>query len=164
MGTEGLSEEERYLGTTHAGELVTRLRKNLLVVPANARYKNGFSKVLFATDFTEHYPPESLSKIGHVLNGAETLFLTVNHPDDAPKIPDEKQKQKITELMNGRKITFEHVSGEHTEGELLRYIRKNGMDAIVVFPRKVSLFERVFQKSTSRKIAQTSPVPILALY
>ncbi len=163
MGTEGLSEEEKYLGTTHAGEVVISLKRNVLVVPNGATFRKPYNNVLFATDYQQPVTPHSVRAMESIVNGAQMHMLHVSGEERLNE--DEKDiKEQMAKMFEGHKLVFQHRVSDNVEESVKEFVRSKGMDAIIVLPRHSSFFELMFHLSVSRKLAHNTPVPLLALH
>ncbi len=166
LGTAGISQEEKYLGTLHAGELVISLRRSVLVIPETAKFHGSFKHVLFATDYNKPLNRKGADAMFTVLNGAVTHVLHVN--DHATSISDEQQmvKQSILNLLVGHTVEIieETETVESVDSVIQQQAKKRNVDAIVVMPYHNSFFERIFHASISRRLAQAPAVPILAIH
>ena len=164
MGTEGVSEEEKYIGSTHAGEVVTRLKRNVLVIPSNARF-GRLEKVLLATDFQEVNNKVDLDAYQSMVQGTKTHILYI-YPNGETELSEHQAAEKslLEQAMRNEAVIFEERRNHKIDEEVRKYVRDHQMEMVVVIPKHNNFFDRIFHFSVTRKLAQTSPVPVLALH
>ena len=90
-----------------------------------------------------------------VLNAQEDVLNRDNLP-----VTDENA-QKILAPANPHFHTIYQVN---IDDAIEDFISKNGIDWLVMIPRKLSFFEGLFHKSHSKAIARRTPIPIVALH
>jgi nucleotide-binding universal stress UspA family protein len=163
MGTDGISEEDKYLGTTHAAELVTRLNRNVFVIPNGVSFGGHFRKVLLTTDLELPLNQGVTDTLRMVLNGATTVMF---HVVDNEQLSDDDREMKslLLELLKGKDVVVEEVRSTQIDRVIRQAIKLQQMDAVVIFPHHQGFFDRIFHSSVSRRLAQTTPVPLLALH
>ena len=74
---------------------------------------------------------------------------------------DEHLKEQLSKL-NPVYHFADHAAD--IDDAILSFAEKNGMDWLVVMPRKHSLFEALLHKSHTRALAHHSHIPILAIH
>ena len=166
MGTKGETDAMNTIFGSVASHVVNNVKCPVLIIPKGHR-KHNINEVLFATDF--HFTNNVANYLAPFLQIAEEFdpFIHVVHfksligPGTHVKNIEEL---KLTGLLKDTKHTYHYVEAENTEQALFDFAEKSHCDLIVVVTKHYSLWERIFHRSMTKKIALHSEIPVLILH
>lgn len=170
MGTKGASGLKKiFVGSVTAG-VVGKTRIPVLTVPVSYEMEKP-DTIVFATNQFEKNKellnkiiaiPKLFSSVIHVV-----IFKDIDSDEHADFIYNEEQLNDYLQFLkeNFPDIIFkgELLSGKDFETTINRYSNKNEVDIIAMVTYPKSFFERVLQKSVTKKMAFYSTIPILAI-
>lgn len=70
---------------------------------------------------------------------------------------------KINKEYKFKKISSVHISGENFKEAIQRYINENDIDLLAMITHKRSMMQRLFKKSSTKKMAYHTRVPLLSI-
>ncbi len=170
MGTKGVSGLKKFFMGSVAAGVIGKTKIPVLTVPVSYEMEEP-DAVAFATNQFEKNK-DVLKKIvvfSKLFSSAIHLvvFKDINENINADLIYNEEQ---LNDYLQFLKETFPAVifKGELLEGkdfeiEIDRYSNKNEVDVIAMVTYPKSFFEKVLQKSVTKKMAFHSTIPILAI-
>lgn len=166
MGTKGAHGIGDTLLGSHTANLINRCSCPVLAVPQQARY-TGFDSIVFATDLSteDHQAIEQLAALFHWGSASLTLL----HIEDRFGVDAEADMDawfhpvsaSLPTNMNVSKLIIRNedvLQGLHT------FLEENKTDLLVTSARRRNFFERIFDKSVTRQLAQREKTPLLALH
>ncbi|MDW7695883.1 universal stress protein [Flammeovirgaceae bacterium SG7u.111] len=162
MGTQGASGLEEVLLGSITAAVIDRVDIPVLAIPEKAKF-GGLKKLVYATNFHEDdcKAIDGLSLISEKFN-AELTCLHINTSLDK----SEDDNQKLDELQHNykfvplNKINFKLVHSKGVEKGIIQFLRENDVDMIAVLPEDRGFIESLFHKSTTKKLAFHSEVPL----
>lgn len=162
MGTHGARHWLEKLMGTNTGNVVYHLGMPLLVVPEGSVWK-GFKHLLCASDFS-----------GSESNIAEALLefaerhqpdITFLHVKQAGETVSTFNKEQLENYVNRNlNMAFIEKEGQHVVETLRETALERNADVIVIQARHHNWAWRIFNKSMSRELADTSEVPVLIIH
>lgn len=170
MGTKGASGLKKFfVGSVTAG-VIGKTRIPVLTVPVSYEMEEP-DAIVFATNQFEKNKellnkiiaiPKLFSSAIHVV-----VFKDIDSDEHADFIYNEEQLNDYLQFLkeNFPDIIFkgELLSGKDFEITIDRYTNKNEMDIIAMVTYPKSFFEKVLQKSVTKRMAFYSTIPILAI-
>ena len=167
MGTKGASGVTKALIGSNAAHVIDNSNCPVLAVPEFAAFK-GIKKIVYATDFNAsdyksiHFLKELASHfdaeiiIVHIADEHHSIIHESNHL--------EKFKQDLSKYTSIDKINFELIAGEDVQQRLNRLIEETNADIISMSSHKRTLFQRLFDRSITKKMTYHTHVPLLSFH
>lgn len=163
MGTKGASGFAEVLIGTNAASVIGKSNIPVMVIPPNYTYKN-FSKVLYATDFTEPEFP-AFSRLMYIVELYDA-HITVMHN----KTDYDNYFNVDGNFFNRNKDSFSYqnielVKLENTDvmESIDKWIDTHQNDLVVLAKHNRSFFDRLFHRSLSKRMAYHTKIPLLVL-
>lgn len=170
MGTKGASGIKKiFMGSVAAG-VIGKTKIPVLTVPVSYEMEEPDAIAFTTNQFEKNKNilkkiiaiSELFSAVIHVV-----VFRNIDGDEIANLIYNEEQ---LNDYLQFLKETFpdvifkgELLEGKDFENEIHRYTIKNEVDIIVMVTYPKSFFEKVLQKSITKKMAFHSTIPILAV-
>lgn len=165
MGTQGIGRlAGRFLGT-NASRVVAYASCPVMVIPENQR-DHTLNHIAYASN----YQPSDLPAL-RVLADMAIAFgtgLSVVHVSEH-RIQKDQEVMKTFQQALGREIArpeiaFRNLEGENAEEALVGYLREHGPGILAMSAREHHVFDRIFGKSMSQRLASHIEVPILVFH
>jgi nucleotide-binding universal stress UspA family protein len=166
MGTKGETDAVNSMLGSVASHVVNNVKCAVLIIPKGHRAYN-INEVLFATDF--HFTNNVATYLAPFLSMVEEYQpyvhvvqfnserLTGTHVKSVEEL-------KLKGLLSNAKHSFHYVEAEDTEVALFEFAEKHHCDLIVMVTHHYTLWERIFHRSLTKKIALHSEIPLLVLH
>lgn len=158
VGNRGKGFLTNLLGSNTV-KIIHHAHCSVLAVPEQASFP-PFERVVFAADL-QKLSPEVLTYINqftqHFPASVDILHVYKKGDHD---VENPKQLDKVFDLVPH---TFYYVWTEEIEEGIQQHIEEHGNDLLMLVPRAHPLFDKLFQRSISRKLAYHSRVPLLAI-
>jgi nucleotide-binding universal stress UspA family protein len=164
MGMRGANAlSELLLGSTTTG-VMRKTPCPVLAVPELAAFQ-PIRKILFATDF-RGLPEANMMKTLLEFRKAFGASLCLVHIYDKHDDEDLDRNAAADELeyyLRDQEYTLYFVEREDVLEGIMEHLEKLDPQLLAVVPRQHSLIDRILGYSLSKKLAFTSPIPLLAL-
>lgn len=167
MGTKGASGITKAVIGSNAAHVIDNSNCPVLAVPEFAVFK-GIKKIIYATDFnTSDY--KSIHFLKELASDFAAELIIVHIADEHHSVIHEADqleqfKQDLSKYTSIDKITFEMIAGIDIPERLNKLIEETGADIISMSTRKRNLFQRLFDRSMTKKMAYHTHVPLLAFH
>ena len=170
MGTKGARGLKKFFIGSVAAGVIGKTKIPVLTVPVSYEMEEPDAIVFTTNQFEKNKKllnkiiaiPKLFSSAIHVV-----VFKDIDRDEHADFIYNEEQLndylQFLKENFPGIIFKGELLSGKDFEMTIDRYSNKNEVDIIAMVTYPKSLFEKVLQKSVTKKMAFYSTIPILAI-
>lgn len=162
MGTQGASGLKEVLMGSNTADVIKNSGLPVLTVPENGKY-SGIKRILLADD-GEDMDEKTLHVLMDLVqktNAALTVTRVVNEATMAEPIGVSGSAFRLA--MKDIPYTTVQMSNGDVEKALNLEIENSKADMAVLVHRKRGIFERIFHRSTSAKLAMHTHVPLLVL-
>jgi nucleotide-binding universal stress UspA family protein len=160
MGTLGASGLRKVVLGSNTTAMIGDSPIPVLAVPAEAEFK-GLKDIVYACDM------RNLKKELKQLIPYATIFDSTIHivhvTASAGKVGEiEEKMERVIATMGYEKIVTIVLADENIDDAIADYIKINRADLLVMFTHKPNFYEKLFDKSVTRRMAFHSKVPLLA--
>jgi len=164
MGTKGLSVAEQYIGRSHAGEFVTHVNANIIIVPDSNRY-SPIKNVLFTTNYRNVKSLKTLNTLKELVGKEDAnLFVLYVNKAGLPLTSFQKEnKDRLEEFFKDNKVSFHEFLAASVEDEIEDFMLKYNIDLVSAIPMHNTFVERLFHKSLVKKLAEHATKPLFVL-
>ena len=166
MGTHGTGTFERLFFGSNTISAMKHLSWPLVVVPPDAKFKN-IRKIGLACDLkkvVETAPVEEIKELVKQFR-AELHVIHVNTQDE--KIFSQETIEEsglLQEMLNELHPVYDFLNNVNIDEGLSEYAEKNGLDMLIVIPKKHGLFDKFFHKSHSKELVLHTHVPVMSVH
>lgn len=165
IGSHPSNALTRILSGSHVYSFIDRLNCPVLLVPESLRYK-GIRTIAYATDLTFNNSKviKYLVKMARPFNAA----ISVNHIfiDEFPQTEAEQATRHSLankSAISYPEITYHNLKRENVKTGLLELVSSGEVDILATVHKRYDFFDRLFHKSITKLIADTSHIPLLVL-
>lgn len=162
MGLQGASalKKARLGGTTVS--VIDECKVPVMAIPEFASYRN-MQHIVYASDLKQVQ-----KELDTIVEFARIFGSTVHMIHVTPAIDKklEAQKSMVEEIIakiGYDKLDFKLIVDDDITTAIDGYIRKTKADLLTTFTHKLSLEEKLFGKSVTRKLAYQGMIPLLAV-
>jgi nucleotide-binding universal stress UspA family protein len=164
IGTGGRSGLGKlFMGSTSLN-IIKETKTPVLIIPPTLKY-NRYQKIGLTSDFEDVIEHTSTKVISEIV-GKLKAKLTVIHVDYERyhfTASTPMETMNLDNLLTELKPTYSYIENKDTIEGIINYVNQNEIDLLVVFPKKHSWFEQIFEKSKTRQLIQAAIKPILCL-
>lgn len=162
---ENKSRIEKILGSVAAG-VVQKAKCAVLVIPEAATFTE-VQKMTYATDIKDADPFEiwkALELLDPFKPSVNLVHVNLNKDGDLKAWKKmEQMKLFFTERSDQLNINFYNVPGTQIEKEINDFVEGHPADLLVMYQGHHNFWDRLFFKSTSKRMALYTKVPLLVL-
>jgi len=160
MGTQGATGLKEVLMGSNTADVIKRGGLPVLAVPQDANYRAP--KRIILADDGGPVRKESIKVLVDVArwSHAEVMIVRVTDPERAG---EEVGDSAYDVLLGAVPHSHHFISGENVNTALHDLADQSDADLVVVLHRKRGLFEQLFHRSTSTKLAMHTHIPMLVL-
>ncbi|CAN5549883.1 universal stress protein [soil metagenome] len=167
MGTKGAHGLKEVLIGTNTASVVGKVNCMVLAIPEEAKFKE-IKKIVFATNYAEN----DFENIEAVIDfakhyNAEVIMLHISEGDLSRSFEFnsiEHFEQRIKEDTNYEGISFKLFEGKNVEEGISLYLEEINADMIAMTNRHRNLFQRLFDRSLTKKMAYHTHIPLMTFH
>jgi len=162
MGLQGASamKKARLGGTTVS--VIDECPVPVLAIPELARYQD-LKHIVYASDL------KNIQKELDIIVEFAKIFSSAVHMIHVAPVMDKKVEtaiqtvEEIIRKMNYDKLDFKLILEEDVTMAIAGYIKETKADLLTTFTHKLSLEEKIFGRSVTRRVAYQAITPLLAV-
>ncbi len=162
MGLQGASamKKARLGGTTVS--VIDECKVPVLAIPELARYQN-LKHIVYASDL------KHIQKELDIIVEFAKIFGSAVHMIHVAPVMDKKVDaaiqtvEVIIQKMNYDKLDFKLILEDDVTRAIAGYIKETKADLLTTFTHKLSLEEKIFGRSVTRRVAYQAITPLLAV-
>lgn len=164
LGSQGTTAAERFFFGSHAVKAMKNLNWPLITVPPGASF-HAIKRIGLACDFNkvvDTMPVEEIRQLLTDFNAELHILNTAPKENFDPEVVFESGM--LQEMLEGVTPHYHFITHENTDTGILEFAEQNGIDLLLVLPRRHSLFDSLVHKSHTREFVLHSHVPVMALH
>ncbi|MBO9729059.1 MAG: universal stress protein [Chitinophaga sp.] len=165
MGITGGSKMEEVLIGSNTIDVVKHTSYPVLIIPGNAKYK-PIEKIVFAADLrkvAETTPVEPLKKLLHIFN-AELHVINIDHESRHFSTDTPFETLMLDTLLEDFHPVYHFIDNPDVVEGIVEFAEENNADIVLTIPKKHGLFESIFRRSRTLKLAYKTHIPLLTLH
>lgn len=165
MGTRGSADiDTTFFGSTSL-RAIRHLTYPVIVVPPGKTYQN-IKKIGFACDFKQVVQTTPVNKIREIIHrfDAKLYVLNIDH-NDLKFSPDTPHESIVLhEILSDLNPSYHFIDYPDIEEGIRKFAEENNLDMLIVIPKKHTLLESLFHKSSSKELIHHTHVPIMCMH
>ncbi|WP_167014557.1 universal stress protein [Chitinophaga sp. Cy-1792] len=165
MGITGGSKLEEILVGSNTIDVVKQTTTPVLIIPATAKFKS-ISKVVFACDLkkvVESTPVDLLKKFMDAFH-AELHVLNIDHESKHFTADTPFESLMLDTLLQGYNPVYHFIDNPNVVQGIVSFAESIQADMIITIPKKHGLFESIFKRSSTSKLAFKTQIPLLTIH
>jgi len=160
MGTRGASGLTKAVLGSNTNSVIEVSHVPVLAVPEKAEFK-GFRNVVYASDL-QNLEAEMEILIRYIEKFGSTIHLIHIVPPGNQVDVIEREIEKILKKFSYKNIVTLVLVDNDVGSAIDQYVEVSRADMLAMFTHELSFFEKTFDRSTTRKMAFHSRIPLLA--
>jgi nucleotide-binding universal stress UspA family protein len=164
MGSQGTSAVERFLFGGHAVHAMQSLDWPLITVPPAVHF-SAVKKIGLACDFdkvVDTTPVEEIKMLVNDFNASLHVLNTGKRTEYNPDIVFESGM--LQEMIGSLKPQYHFITAGNTDEGIMDFVEKNGIDLLLVLPKRRGILKKLVHKSTTKQFVLHSHVPVMAIH
>lgn len=165
MGTRGVSGAGRFFLGSNSLSVIEKIGVPVFIVPPGASFK-PIKRIGLATDLRDVVDSTPVGAIRELVNffNADLHVLNVDFERRHFTAYTPEESLKLETLLMGLNPIYDFIEKKDVDEGLIEFAEKKEFDLIVSFPKKHSLLERVFEKSTTRELIHHTHIPLMCVH
>jgi nucleotide-binding universal stress UspA family protein len=161
MGTSGASGLKAAILGTNAAALINRSNIPVIAIPGGVKFKS-INKIVLATDMVDlDKHAKEIVRFAKVFNSSiDILHVAGTYREQRPV--DELQSM-LVQMTGYPQLSLKVVLSDDITAAINNYVTEQRADLLVMFTHELGLFEKIFGKGQTRKMAFHTEVPLLAV-
>lgn len=167
MGTKGVTSLKEIFIGTNTSHAIEKINCPIIAVPHASNYPK-INKIVFATNYVEN----DFENINNVVEfakrfNAEVIMLHVETGKPSKSYTFKQSDQffkHVKEVANYEKLTFKLIENKNVEEAIGLYLDEIKADLFAITARQRSLFQKLFDRSLTRKIIYHAHVPLIVFH
>lgn len=160
MGTKGATGLKKTLLGSNTVSVIGASKIPVLVVPEQAEFRT-FRNVIYATDL-KHLQKELNILIPYIEKFGSTIHILHIVPNGSDVGELEAKMEKIVQKVGYKNIVTLVTVDTDVNAAIDQYIGVSKADVVTMFTHEPSFYEKVFDKSLTRRMAFHGRIPLLA--
>ena len=165
MGTKGANGVKRAIIGTNTGDLITKVKCPVLVVPEKANFSIP-KEIAFPTDFNIFYQTNILSSISALakMYDSSIRILHVAKKDEQLTSYQKENQEYLNDYFMDEKHSFHRVTNKKIEAGVQCFVESRDINMIVMIAKNLNLFQQILFKPAVEEISYHTEVPFLVLH
>lgn len=160
MGTRGASGLTKTMLGSNTNSVIEVSHVPVLAVPENADFK-GFRNVVYASDL-RNLDEELQILIRYIERFESTIHLIHIVPPGKHINESEAEIESALKKFSYRNIVSLVLVDSDIHSAIDQYVEVSKADVLAMFTHELSFYEKIFDKSVTRRMAFESRIPLLA--
>ena len=165
MGTKGASGLKKVMIGSNTGDLITRVKCPVLIVPENAVFEK-IEEIAFPTDYHLFYPTKILNSILEFVKMHNSALRVVHISKKEEDVTDFQLENKefLKNFFAEEKHSFHKIINKKIEDGVQCFVESRDIDLIIMIAKNLNLFQRILFRPTVEEISYHTDVPFLVLH
>ncbi len=164
MGTHGASGITELILGSNTSSVIEKSPVPVLAIPHNCPPR-ALKKIVYAYDDIKSGLPsfQKLLTFASIYDSEITLLHIIDSSKDTEEL-NRREFEKIKGTVDYSKLSLELVKEENVLEGINEYVNTHDVDSLAMTIKKRTLFDRIFNKSLTKKMAYHTRIPLLALH
>jgi nucleotide-binding universal stress UspA family protein len=168
LGTKGASGLKKFIIGSNAGDVITKVRCNTLIIPENAPPQPP-RKIAFPSDFNFFYSHTILQNITEIVNLCKASISILNVDTTQTQLSTLQRHNKadlqgyMEELFPGSH-DFRHLKGSNVTDTIQDFVLNKPIDMILMVAKNLNFIQQLLFSTTTKKVSFNTKVPFWVLH
>ena len=165
MGTKGASGLKEVIIGSNTGDVITRVKCPILVVPEEANFIKP-REIAFPTDYNQNFSSKILDTLLNVARIHESSIRIVHIRKREDSLTDEQEKNKgiLHDYFKDHDHNFHSITSNKLEVALQYFTESRNIDMISMVAKNLNFFQQILFKPTVEDISYHVKLPFLVLH
>ncbi|PWL37649.1 universal stress protein [Flagellimonas aquimarina] len=168
MGTKGVSGLRQKVVGSNAGDVITKVQCNTLVIPKEIVFSKP-SELAFPTDFNIFYSHSILSSITEILHlsDGQIRIMNVSKQDQTLNSDQEQNKAYLIDFFEEsfqKRFSFHTITNKNVKSAIQCFVESRDIDMIVMVAKNLNFIQQVLFDSIVEKISFHTKNPFYVIH
>ncbi len=165
MGTKGATGLKETIIGSNTGDLITKVKCPVLVVPEKAVY-HSLKEIAFPTDYNLFYQTKILDGISDLVKAHDAVIriLHVAKKNETLTAFQNENKDYLNDFFMNEKYSFHKVTNKKIEAGIQCFVESRDIDMIIMIAKNLNFFQQILFKPTVEEISYHTEIPFLVLH
>ncbi|MCW3462671.1 universal stress protein [Chitinophaga nivalis] len=165
MGITGGSKMEEILVGSNTIDVVKHTVCPVMVIPAEAKYA-PIQKIVFACDLRKVVDSTPIGPLKKLLNvfKAELHVINIDHESRHFTTDTPFETLMLETLLEDYQPVYHFIDNPNVVQGIVEFAEENNADLILTIPKKHGLFESIFKRSSTSRLAYKTHLPLLTIH
>ena len=165
MGTKGASGLKEVIIGSNTGDVITRVKCPVLVVPEEANFIKP-REIAFPTDYNQNFSSKILDTFLNVARIHESSIRIVHIRKREDSLTEEQEKNKgiLHDYFKDHDHSFHSITSNKLEVALQYFTESSNIDMISMVAKNLNFFQQILFKPTVEDISYHVKLPFLVLH
>jgi nucleotide-binding universal stress UspA family protein len=163
----GISEAGTFSETILGSNTIDTIKDSatpVLIIPSKAKFQKP-TKILLALDYLESMSDQPLDMLMDFVNhfNVHVYVVHVMKENEKRSTKTDAFNSNVKKLLDSVSHSFHYPINENVVDGINQFVLGSDVEILAMIPHQHNIFYRLFNLSTTKKMAFHSPVPLLAL-
>ncbi|MFD2098961.1 universal stress protein [Flagellimonas iocasae] len=168
MGTKGASGLKEKVVGSNAGDVITKVQCNTLVIPEEVVFSKP-KEVAFPTDFNIFYSHGILSSMAEILQLGDSKFRVMNAVKDGDWLTVEQKKNReylfdYLEETFPNKYSFHIITNKNVKSAIQCFVESRDIEMIIMVAKNLNFIQQILFDSIVEKISFHTKIPFYVVH
>lgn len=163
MGITGGSQLEEILVGSNTVDVVKNSSYPVIVVPTSASFK-PIHKIVFACDLRKVVKTTRKEPLHKLLNAFTPELHVLNIQKEGKEHMHPEENQELDNMLHNYHPHYHFVDHSNVAEGITEFAEKQSADLLLIIPKKHGLFDSIFKRSNTSRIAFHTNVPLLSIH
>lgn len=163
MGITGGSQLEEILVGSNTVDVVKNSNFPVIVVPTGASFR-PIHKIVFACDLRKVAKTTRKDVLHKLLDVFKPELHVLNIQKEGKEHIHPEENQELDNMLHNYNPQYHFVDHPNTVEGITAFAEKEAADLLLIIPKKHGLFDSIFKRSTTSRIAFHTHVPLLSIH
>lgn len=168
MGTKGVSGLREKVVGSNAGDVITKVQCNTLVIPKEVVFSKP-SELAFPTDFNIFYSHSILSSITEILHLSDgrIRIMNVSKQDQKLNSNQEQNKEYLFDFFEEsfqKGFSFHTITNKNVKSAIQCFVESRDIDMIIMVAKNLNFIQQILFDSIVEKISFHTKNPFYVIH
>lgn len=163
MGITGGSQLEEILVGSNTVDVVKNSNYPVIVVPTEASFK-PIKKIVFACDLRKVAKTTRKEPLHQLLDVFTPELLVLNVQKEGKENLHPEENQELDNMLHNYHPQYHFIDHPNVVEGITQFADKEKADLLLIIPKKHGLFDSIFKRSHTSRIAFNTHVPLLSIH
>jgi len=168
MGTKGASGLKEKVVGSNAGDVITRVQCNTLVVPIQVELSKP-REIAFPTDFNIFYSMKILRPMEEMVKLGKAQFRIMNalKEGDGLNLEQEKNKEYLLDFMDDtfpENYSFHTITNQKVKEAIQCFVESRDVDMMIMVAKNLNFIQQILFDSIVERISFHTKIPFYVIH
>lgn len=168
MGTKGVSGIKEKVVGSNAGDVITKVQCNTLVIPDEVIFSKP-SEIAFPTDFNIFYSHGILSSMAEMLQLGKGKFRVMNviNNGDGLHLEQKKNRDYLFDYLEEtfpERYSFHTITNKSVKSAIQCFVESRDIEMIIMVAKNLNFIQQILFDSIVEKISFHTKIPFYVIH